>query len=273
MDEVLSYVSGLEGWQVLVIGFGSAVLLCFIFGLPLVRRRYERKLHDSKKQFIGLASHYLLTPITIIQTAVTRLQEADTTLVLEERQKLYEAIARGQQRLWIIAEQIVLIQEIDNGSFELRRDVANVADIVSTAAAAMNVFLQHKEMEVTITNQTKEVQETRLDARRMKQALIAILDNAVKFSPDAAKIDIRIWQRGNMFTVEIEDHGIGMPDEVIRRLGEKFFRGSDIYNFDYEGLGLGLHIAYAILRAHQGVVSYRSKEGRGTVAVVEIPVN
>lgn len=260
-----------QAGQLVGIGMIGAVLLLVLIVVPVMRRRYNRRLQDSKDQFVALASHYLLTPITIIQTAVTRLQEADTTLTLEARQKLYEAIYRGQQRLWIIAEQIVLIHEIENDNLELQIGVGNVAETMSTAVAAMDVFLRQKNLRVTVHNETKEVQEARMDARRLKQALIAILDNAIKFSPDGSTLDVRIFHRGNFFTIEVEDHGIGMSEEVMSHLSEKFYRGSDIYRFDYEGIGVGLHIAYSILRAHRGVVTFRSKEKHGTIAVVELP--
>ena len=98
----------LEQQGVLVaVGFLLAVFLYILIGRPIQKRKTARELKDKKEQFIGLASHYLLTPITIIQTAVSRLQEADTTLDTTQRMSLYEAIGLGQQRLWIIAEQLV----------------------------------------------------------------------------------------------------------------------------------------------------------------------
>jgi len=256
----------------LVLGLLIASLFYFIFMRPLILGNFQKRLRDSKDQFVGLASHYLLTPITIIQTATSRLQEADTTLSLEERQRLYQAIILGQQRLWIIAEQLVLINEIDNNNLQLREDVHDVGDLVSNAVAAMDVFVRQKGLQIVFEDTTKDIKQARVDMRRMKQAIIALLDNAIKFSMEGNTIKVKLSSADGIFNIEIADQGIGMPAETLQHLSEKFYRGSSIYSFDYEGLGLGLHIAYAILRMHQGNITFQSQPKQGTVATVEFPI-
>lgn len=243
--------------------------------LTILRARitanFEKRLQDSKDQFVGLASHYLLTPITIIQTATNRLQEADATLDTAGRQKLYEAIMAGQQRLWIIAEQLVLINEVDGNHLQLKIEVTDLADVVSSAVAAVDVFARAKKLQIRIENQLQEISQARVDARRLKQAVIALMDNAIKFSMEDTVITVRLWLQDGYFMVQVEDEGIGMPEEVIQHLTEKFYRGSSIYSFDYEGLGLGLHIAYAIITMHTGTMVFQSRPKRGTVVTIELP--
>lgn len=256
-----------------LVGVGIIVSAIFCWGvvLPRVRRQAEKRVRDSKDQFIGLASHYLLTPITIIQTAVSRLQEADTSLSFEDRKRLYEAIIMGQQRLWIIAEQLVLINEIDQNSLQLRIEATDLVDVVTGAIAAIDVFAKHKRVQIHFEDVTKEVKQSRLDARRIKQAIIAVLDNAIKFSVEETEIKVQIQAKDASIQIAIEDEGIGMSEEVIRHLSEKFYRGSGLYNFDYEGLGLGLHIAHAIVQAHQGEIQFSSRPKRGTRVLIEFP--
>lgn len=255
--------------------FGLGVGLCFLLFLfvvlPIFRRRLGKEVMESKDQFVALASHYLLTPITIIQTALSRLQEADTQLSLEQRMKLYNAIGLGQQRLWIIAEQLVLINEIEQGGIQLREEVADLAEVVSSAVSAMDVFARAKSVELYVQNDAQQPVQTKIDARRVKQAIIAVLDNAIKFSVEGMSVWAEIAVEDNMLVVRVKDQGIGMPEEVMRHLTEKFYRGSSVYSFDYEGLGLGLHIAYAIVRMHGGLISFESKPKQGTIATIQFP--
>lgn len=261
----------LQQGQLVVLGFLLASLGYFLFLRPLIIAGYEKRIRDSKDQFVGLASHYLLTPITIIQTATSRLQEADTSLGLEERKKLYDAIGMGQQRLWIIAEQLVLINEIDNNNLKLRIEVQDLSDTISSALAAIDVFARNKNIKIVFEDHTQEIKQARIDMRRMKQAVIATLDNAIKFSMEGTTITVRLTLQDKIFSIEVEDEGIGMPANVIEHLSDKFYRGSSIYSFDYEGLGLGLHIAYAIIRAHQGNITFQSRVKHGTVVTIEFP--
>jgi signal transduction histidine kinase len=257
--------------ELVILGFLLASLAYFLFLRPRILHNFQKRLRDSKDQFVGLASHYLLTPITIIQTATSRLQEADTALSLEERQKLYSAIIMGQQRLWIIAEQLVLINEIDNNNLQLRIEVHNVPEVITAAIAAVDVFARTKNIHIEFKDLTKEIQQAKIDTRRMKQAIIAVLDNAIKFGMEDTTIKVNVSLADNIFAIEVTDEGIGMPADVLQHLSEKFYRGSSIYSFDYEGLGLGLHIAYAIVRMHQGNISFRSQLKKGTVVTMEFP--
>ena len=254
-----------------VAGFVLAMLFYYVVLRPPLERRLEKKLRERKDEFIGLSSHYLLTPITIIQTAVARLQEADTTLDTTQRMKLYEAIAMGQQRLWIIAEQLVLVNQIDFNELRLRLEVANVSETVSDAIASVDIFARHKNLKLHFTDYTKEINQARFDPRRLRQAIIAVLDNAIKFSLENTTVSVELKLEGKVFQINIADQGIGMPPEVLEHITERFYRGNGIYNFDYEGLGLGLHIAYAIARQHGGNMEFTSQPKQGTTVSIQFP--
>jgi two-component system sensor histidine kinase VicK len=248
------------------LGFLLAVLLYFFIVRPRQQHIRDEALDRSRDQFIGLASHYLITPITIIQTALAQLQEGDLRITPVERQRLYEIIRKGQQRLWIIAEQFVLISELEQGELRLKSDVNSIEEVVLNAVSSVDVFAREKKLTLLIENALGTVREERFDKRRVRQALIAMLDNAVKFSLEGGKVVVRMETTEDELIVTVYDEGIGMPEDVLRHVTEKFYRGSGIYNFNYEGLGLGLHIAYAIARLHGGVVEFESRQQHGTVA-------
>ena len=255
-----------------LVGFLLSFLLYFGIMLPLHKKMLNKELRERKDQFIALSSHYLLNPITIIQTAVSRLRDsAGKPLTPEHLEKLVDAIFRGQQRLWILAEQFFIVGEIDQNDMYLNLAVADISDVVGSAVAAIDPFAREKQVTIHLDDQTNEVRQVKIDPRRMKQAVIAVLDNAVKFSPEGGKVIIRVTLEDSIFVIQIADEGIGMPDEILSHLAEKFYRGNQIYNFDYEGMGLGLHIAQAIIRLHQGNIDFVSQPKQGTVATIQFP--
>jgi signal transduction histidine kinase len=230
-----------------------------------------RELGKKQDQFISIASHYMLSPITIIQVAMSQLKERDAELKPEQRLKFYDAIERGQQRLWILAEQFLIVGEVDHNRLQLQVGVNNVVDTVRAAVLSMKSFSDQKKIKVSVIDQSGNLQQIRYDARRVKQALIAVLDNAIKFGPEGSEIVVQIVYQSSIFSIVIQDQGIGMPKEVMEHVSERFYRGTQLYNFDYEGLGLGLHIAYAIIMLHQGSLSFQSKPGKGTTALIQLP--
>ncbi len=272
MQTAGGFLIGVGGQAILVAaGFLLGVLFFVLVVGRVLKIRNQKILNDSKGQFVGLASHYLLTPITIIQTAVARLQESDSSILPEERMRLYDAIQLGEQRLWIVAEQLVLVSELDSNSLKLKIVVAEINELVTSAIASIDVFARKKGVKINFhTNNVEELQ-TRIDVRRMKQSIIALLDNAIKFSAEGGQIQVTLAYENSFYTIEIADQGVGMNSEVIAKLGEKFYRGSGLYNFDYEGIGLGLYSANAIIRMHQGTITFRSQPSRGTVVTIQFP--
>ena len=265
----LSYseVAGLAALFGLLLGF-------LIYRVALARglsRRLEKDYRKRQDEFVALASHYLLNPITIIQTAVSRLQQGNQ-IDDAERRKLYDAIMRGQQRLWITAEQMLLVGQIDDGKLALKLAPGDLNDTVTEAITAVDAFARQKQVTVSFQDQTKgEQTQVKFDVRRLKQAFIAVIDNAVKFSPDGAQVKVIMRVDGGVCQVLVQDDGPGMPDEVIRRATQRFFRGTSAYNFDYEGMGLGLFIANTIIGMHQGVLHITSQPKRGTQVLIEFP--
>jgi signal transduction histidine kinase len=132
-------------------------------------------------------------------------------------------------------------------------------------------FARAKKITIHFEMETKDLQEAKFDARRMKQVFIAVLDNAVKFSIEGAEVRVRLTYQSGIFSVVVEDDGVGMPDAMLSHITEKFFRGNDMYTFDYEGMGLGLHIAQAIVALHQGNISFTSKPKKGTIVSIQFP--
>lgn len=252
------------------VGFLVAVLLYVIVLRPANRNLFLREERKKKMVFTNLASHYLLTPITVIQTAVAHLEEGGSTMSIEQRQKLLQAIHVGQERLWLIAEQLILVNEIDQQTFSIHHATCDLSTIVTDALAHLDVIARNRGILIHYTEKLTYLREVSVDKHRLLQAVAAIIDNAIKFSQEGGEIYIRLQEEKAIFTLEVEDRGIGMSADVLEHLSEKFYRGNDLYAFNYEGIGLGLHLASAIIWRHGGELTFESNLGRGTTARIKL---
>ncbi|HVR41764.1 MAG TPA: ATP-binding protein, partial [Thermoanaerobaculia bacterium] len=110
------------------------------------------------------------------------------------------------------------------------------------------------------------------DPDRMRQVIDNLISNAVKYSPEASDIDVRVTiEDGHMLT-SVSDHGIGIPKDEIPQLFERFHRARNVSSRYYGGLGLGLYIARAIIEAHKGSIMIESEEGKGSIFTIKLPV-
>jgi signal transduction histidine kinase len=238
-----------------------------------VESRATQKLQGKQEAFIAIASHYLLTPISIIQSAITRLIEKPA-MPLPARQELYDVILSGEKRLYIIAEQMLLATKLVNGELALNLRVTQLHEPVINAIREIEAIARQKHAVVRPQIQQTPAIELQVDPKLVQVATVAVLDNAVKFSQEGGQIEISVKRDGNWGLVTVTDQGIGLNAEQQAHATEKFYRGTPPYSFDYQGMGLGLHVAYVIMEAHGGELIINSKgENRGASVTLKWPLN
>ena len=238
-----------------------------------IEDKASKKLSGKQEAFIAIASHYLLTPISIIQSAITRLNEKPN-LELPARQALYDIILSGEKRLYIIAEQMLLATKLVNGELALNLRVTQLHEPVINAIREIEAIARQKKVVLRPQVQQTPAIELQVDPKLVQVATVAILDNAVKFSQEGGQIDISVKRDGQWGVINVTDQGIGLNNEQQTHATEKFYRGTPPYSFDYQGMGLGLHVAFVIMEAHNGELIIESKgENRGASVTLRWPLN
>ena len=248
------------------IGFTTAYVSIY----DLLRKQAEKRLETLEDQFVSLSSHYLLTPVSTIQAAVGRLQEAES-MGLAERRKMYDAIYQADSRLWIIAQQLILMNQFGTDRLKLDFGAVNLDSLVVDSIRTLEPLIRKAKVKVLYDDSGLGSSQVSADGRRLKQAFIAILDNAVKFSPEGGEVKVRLGSANQLYQLVTSDSGAGMPFEVQKHISEKFYRGTDLYRFDYEGMGLGMYIAERIVALHQGAIKIESAPKSGTRVTIEFP--
>jgi signal transduction histidine kinase len=226
-----------------------------------------RELDRLKDEFVSTISHELRTPLTSISGYVelAREQAADP-----ETSGYLEVVERNASRLLALVNDLLLVARLQSGRLELDVERVDVARLVaeSVATAKPHAVGANVELRLRLTGDDTAV---RGDRRRLGQVVDNLVSNAIKFSPNSGSVELTVDRRNGKVLIEVEDHGIGIPEGEHDRLFERFFRAQGALDRHIPGTGLGLYITRSIVEAHGGTVAARSVAGEGTSFVVELP--
>jgi signal transduction histidine kinase len=212
------------------------------------------------------AAHELRTPITVLRT------RAEVALQQPREAANYVSALRGVEtearRLGGIVDSLLVLARADAGELPLDRRRLFLDDLAIDAAGAARVVAKQKDVAVTV--QEFEEAPVEGDPTLIRQLLMILLDNAVKFTDAGGEVRVRVSTLHNTSTFVVEDTGIGISSGDLPRVFHRFFRG-ETARARSNGAGLGLSIAGWIAREHGAEISLTSEPGKGTKAVVTFP--
>jgi signal transduction histidine kinase len=232
----------------------------------------QRALDELKGEFVATVSHELRTPLAAIYGSAQTLQREDVILDPETRTRLLEVITAESERLTRIASDILLANTLGSGRLRLDQrqvDLAELAnDVVEEVRAA---FAERPEISIELAG-AETAGEIVADGDRLRQILINLLDNAVKYSPDGGRVRLELETRANGIRFAVSDEGLGIPAGEQQQIFGKFYRVDPSLSRGVRGTGLGLYICRELARRMQGHVSVESREGAGSTFFVDLPV-
>ncbi len=223
------------------------------------------KKEEIKNDFISSVSHELRTPLTSIRGWAITLQSEDITKkeTINDGLKIIE---RESDRLSHLVEDLLDFSRFTSGRITLKKAEFNIVEIVKNIIKQLRPRSTEKKIDV-IFNYDKEDIPVIADSDRIKQVVINILDNSLKFTPEEGFIITNIIEDEYEITVEVIDSGIGISEEEISLITEKFYKGSG----SNSNTGLGLSISEEILELHGGRLEIASIEGEGTTIRIILP--
>ena len=220
-----------------------------------------RELDEIKDGFVALVSHELRTPLTSIIGYLELLQEDAGKLSAEQRQ-FVSTVNRNVDRLATLVNELLFLVQVDAGGLELQLTRTNVETLLEEAAEAARPAAEARGIELTV--EASGVAEALCDRGRMAQLLDNLVSNAVKFTPEGGRVELRAVRRGDEIALSVSDTGIGIPADELPRLFGRFFRSSSATDNGIPGTGLGLAISQAIAEAHESVITVESTPAKGT---------
>lgn len=230
--------------------------------ISAIRDITERKQAERAQQdFIAMASHDLLTPVTVLRARAQLLQRRQTY----DETSVASILDQASRMERLITDLRELVR-LEGGRLALRREPVDLGEIVHEA-------LTRARTEGTRHALRVEPPQFPIvgawDRDRLRQVLDNLIGNAIKYSPQGGDIVIRIDATDDVGRVRIEDHGIGIAGDVLPRLFERFYQGQD--PGVSTGLGLGLYIARMLVEAHGGRIWAESEPGHGSTFVITLP--
>ena len=233
----------------------------------------ERVVEQMKSDFVTAVSHELRTPLTSIYGFAETLLRQDVLFGEDERRTFLGYIASESERLTTIVDQLLNVARLDTGDLQVNlapTDVRAVAsEVVHMARQAPGANGHDFVLELPA-----EPLDAEADGDKLRQILVNLVDNAVKFSPNGGKVTVAARRAGeDAVEVRVVDEGIGIPEEEQRRIFTKFHRGDAITNnSSATGTGLGLFIAHGLVAAMGGRMWVDSHEGAGSSFAFELPL-
>jgi two-component system, OmpR family, sensor kinase len=227
--------------------------------------RLER-LIDTQRRFVADVGHELRTPLTVIKGNIDLMRRIGAD------EEFFESIESEVDRLTRMVGDLMLLAQAEAGKLPLDRRVVDLDTVL------LEVFRQ---MKVLARDQIKlkigEIDQVLVcgDRDRLKQVLVNLISNAIKYSPPNSEVIVTLGKQGSQGRLIVTDNGPGIPQEDLPYIFERFYRGekSRIRSKDGKGFGLGLSIAYWIVRGHDGRIEVSSQMGKGTTFCVWLPLS
>lgn len=228
------------------------------------------KVIELGKDFIANASHELKTPITIIRGFAETLYD-HPELSFEVFREIIEKIVSNCQRMDTLVKNLLTLAAVDEGLPRSRLQECDLMDLVSEAR--QTILAVHPHAEITIHAKEEEPLHLMVDSDLFIQAILNLLDNAVKYSKPPAKVDVRLEKQGKEMILQVADHGIGIPHEDLDRIFERFYAVDKSHSRSMGGSGLGLSIVERIVEKHDGKIEVDSTLGVGTTFTLTFPIH
>lgn len=256
-----------------------------VYGAPIIGANVEwkgvvlvfhdiselKRLEQMRKDFVANVSHELRTPITSIKGFAETLLDG----AMNEREVLQEfltIILNESDRLQVLIQDLLNLSKMENKGFSLNLSRVNVKELLENSLRVLKSKAVEKDiqLELSVSDETIEIDG---DLDRLKQVFINVVNNSLSYSPNGAKVSVEASALDDSIHIEISDTGIGIEENELPRIFERFYRVDKARSRNSGGTGLGLAIVKHIIEAHEGTVQVSSKVGEGTTFTIRLKKN
>ncbi|MGH2545268.1 MAG: ATP-binding response regulator [Actinomycetota bacterium] len=231
--------------------------------------RMTRELHDldrTKSELIQVLSHELMTPITVIQGAAGTISGLGGALSQEDARGLAASVSRAADRLRRLVGNLAATARLDREEAEVTTRPIIAAEVIAMAAAEFPEAGERLRLPVGAPSL-----ELWGDLQLASQALVALVENALGYSPAEEPVDVLVEGTGVEVRLQVADRGTGIDPELAERIFAAFTQADASVTRSHEGLGIGLYLARKIMAAHEGRIEFESLEGGGTMFTLSFP--
>lgn len=225
------------------------------------------RLDRMKSDFIAVAAHELRTPLSLILGYAMFLRAEASG----ETQEQLNIVLQSAMRLRSLIEDMVNLREVESGEVALELETFSVQEMISGTVEDLSPIAEAKRQRICLSMPPEPIV---VEADRSKMALVVsnLLSNAIKFTQEGNSVGVQAGSKGRTAWFTVWDTGIGIPKKELGHIFDRFYQIEPSLSRHYEGMGLGLSIAKAMVDLHHGRIKVRSKEGRGSAFTVSVPL-
>ncbi len=252
---------------------GSLLLTLIIlatFAITIFMILRQKKLSDIKSDFINNMTHEFKTPIATVSLAVDSIN--NSKIIKEEKEvRYYTGIIREEiQRMNKQVESVLRMSLLDKHELEFNLIETDIHELIDMAVSKVSLLLNERNGEIEVAAKAEDAL-VKIDPDHFTNALLNLLDNAIKYSEAEPQIVISTRNMDDGLTISVKDHGMGMSKEVQQKIFDKFYRKSSGNIHNIKGFGLGLSYVKAIVEAFGGSISVKSEAGKGSTFNIFLP--
>ena len=246
------------------------IIVVIIASILLAKRTMIPIINMLKKQneFVSNVSHELRTPITIIQAKQELLLQEPNAKIIDKIEDISLTL-NETKRLGKLIKDLLMLSRADNKEIKLQKEEVNVDEFITNFVKPYQEIIEMEQKKLVLNLNYKKV--AMIDTNKIYQVMVILLDNAMKYTEKGDIIEIVTTQKDNKCIIEIKDTGIGISDESINRIFERFYREDKARNRETGGAGLGLSIADMIISAHSGTIKVSHNGKDGTIFTIKLP--
>ncbi|MGL5345752.1 MAG: ATP-binding protein [Peptostreptococcaceae bacterium] len=232
------------------------------------------KLESFKNEFFANLSHEFKTPLNIILSSIQLLNKRMERDNIEEDniyRRYSRLIRQNSYRLLRLVNNLIDITRIDSNYYELQLENCNIVNIIENITLSVAQYIEDKGINL-IFDTNYEEQIIACDQDKIERILLNLLSNAVKYTNRGGEIFVNLIVENNKVIISVKDSGIGIEEEKLQSIFERFKRVDDVLSRRCEGSGIGLSLVKALVELHDGKIDVNSEVNKGTEFIFEIPI-
>lgn len=256
-------------FRMLIIGTAILITISILVSYILSKRMMKPiyKAYQKQTEFVANASHELRTPLTIIQAKQELLLQEPESKIIEKSEDINLTL-KETRRLSKMIKELMDLARSDSNKYKLNKEEYNIDDLIKEVVKPYQDFAKLEDKKIILN--LKYNKKINIDKNKIEEMLIILLDNAIKYTEKGDSITINTFNKEGKCNIEIKDTGIGISDEGLKRVFDRFYREDKARSRQTGGTGLGLSIAHTIITKHKGTIKAMHNEPKGTIILVKL---
>lgn len=229
-----------------------------------------KELDKLKNEFLSIASHQVRTPLSIIKGYISLLRTKKAGELSAQQERFMKNIQEANEQLINIINDFLNLSRIEQKRMKLEISKSDIKKIINEVMERLNHEAELKKIKLDFSSPKDDLPKINIDEPKIMEVITNLIDNAIKYSPENSKVEVRVKKKDNFLDISVKDQGIGIPEDFKDKLFQKFSRAHNAIQAQPSGNGIGLFVVKKIIDAHRGQIIVKTKEDKGTVFTVEL---